>query len=198
MPRLLGHARSINVRKVLWTALELGLELERTDAGGDDAAVRALNPNGLVPVLIDGDLALWESNTICRYLAHRGGDTVLLPAAPRERARVEQWMDWQASELNPAWRYAFQHHVRKSPVHADLAAVRASELRWNHLMSVLDGELARDEGHVAGPDFTLADIVIGVSVRRWQETPILRPELPALARYVARLERRVGFRRFGS
>ncbi len=196
--RLYGNPRSINVRKVLWTAFELGLSLDHVDLRGDSAEVRACNPNALVPVLVDGDAALWESNAICRYLAAREARTDLLPARPRERARVEQWMDWQASELNPAWRYAFQHHVRNSPAHADPAAARASEQQWNRLMTILDGVLAGGAGHVAGREFTLADIVIGVSVRRWQETPIARPALSAVAAYVERLEQRDGFRRYGA
>lgn len=59
MLKLLGKASSINVRKVLWTCQELGLTLEREDWGSgyrstQEPAFLALNPNGLVPVLIDG------------------------------------------------------------------------------------------------------------------------------------------------
>jgi glutathione S-transferase len=60
-----------------------------------------------VPVLVDGDFTLWESNTICRYLCGRQQNDALLPREARTRAAVEQWMDWQATELNNAWRYAF-------------------------------------------------------------------------------------------
>jgi glutathione S-transferase len=196
--RLLGHASSINVRKVLWTAAELDLALVHDELRGDSAEVRALNPHARVPVLVDGDAVVWESNTICRYLASRAGRHDLLPASPRDRARVEQWMDWQASELNPAWHYAFQHHVRKSAAHADAGAAEASVIGWNRLMTVLDGELAGRDGYVVGDHFTLVDIVLGVSIRRWQETPIARPDLPAIARYVRRLEQRDGFRRYGA
>ncbi|MEG1116955.1 MAG: glutathione S-transferase N-terminal domain-containing protein, partial [Janthinobacterium sp.] len=73
MLKILGKAASINVRKVLWTCEELDLPYEREDWGSgfrstDDPAFLALNPNAMVPVLVDGDLVLWESNTICRYL----------------------------------------------------------------------------------------------------------------------------------
>ncbi len=86
MLRLLGRTSSMNVRKVLWTLDELGLAYEREDWGMGFASTGspeflALNPNGLVPVLIDGQGPLWESNAICRYLAAREG--ALLPAAPR-------------------------------------------------------------------------------------------------------------------
>ena len=70
--KLLGKSASINVRKVLWTCAELGLDVAREelpDLGSPE--FRRLNPNAMVPVLIDGDFVLWESNSICRYLAGR-------------------------------------------------------------------------------------------------------------------------------
>ncbi|MBB5882467.1 glutathione S-transferase [Xanthomonas arboricola] len=114
-----GKPTSINVRKVLWLCEELALDYTLHAYGSgfasvDTEAFRALNPNALVPVIRDGDLVLWESNTICRYLAARAGRADLLPTVPAARALVEQWMDWQATELNNAWRYAFMASVRGS------------------------------------------------------------------------------------
>ena len=112
MLKILGKSPSINVRKVLWTCAELGLPYEQEQWGAgfqatDDPAFKALNPNALVPVIVDGEVVLWESNTICRYLARRQGRSDLLPTDAFARAKVEQWMDWQAGELNNAWRVAF-------------------------------------------------------------------------------------------
>ena len=81
IPKVLGRTSSINVRKVLWTLDELDLAYEREDWGAGFASTKdptflALNPNALVPVLIDEHGALWESNAICRYLAT---GTPLLP-----------------------------------------------------------------------------------------------------------------------
>jgi glutathione S-transferase len=151
----------------------------------------------MVPVLRDGELVLWESNTICRYLAAREQRTDLLPSAPAARAKVEQWMDWQATELNTAWRYAFMSLVRGSPVHGDAQAVAASVAAWNRHMAILEGLLARAGAFVTGPDFTLADIVLGVSTNRWFMTPMERPRLPAVEAYHERLSRRAGFLRHG-
>jgi glutathione S-transferase len=91
MLKILGRTSSLNVRKVLWTCDELGLAYEREDWGTGFASTKspeflALNPNGLVPVLIDEQGALYESNTICRYLAARFGHGHLLPVEPRPRA----------------------------------------------------------------------------------------------------------------
>ncbi|MCU0762365.1 MAG: glutathione S-transferase [Hydrogenophaga sp.] len=86
MLHLWGRLSSINVRKVVLCAQVLGLELPRTDAGMafgvvDSPDYRARNPNGLVPLLQDGDFTLWESNTIVRYLCARFGAAPTLPAA---------------------------------------------------------------------------------------------------------------------
>lgn len=200
--RILGKPTSINVRKVLWTCVELGLEysLEPWGSGFRDTnepSFLALNPNALVPVLIDGDFVLWESNAICRYLAASRGAEWLLPSAPRARARVEQWMDWQCAELNPAWRYAHMALVRKSPAHADPAAIDASIAQWNRQMAILDAQLARTGAYVTGDEFTLADVVLGLSTHRFFAAPIERRALPAVAAYYERLTARAGFREFG-
>jgi glutathione S-transferase len=202
MLRILGRSTSINVRKVLWLCSELELPYEQEAWGSGFRSARvpeflALNPNGLVPVVRDGDFVLWESNTICRYLAAREGRTDLLPAAPRDRARVEQWMDWQATELNDAWRYAFMALVRKSPAHDDPRMVESSVAAWNRNMGILDRQLAHADAYVVGATFTLADIVLGLSTHRWFMTPIERASLPAVEAYYERLSQRPPFRLHG-
>lgn len=202
MLKVLGRTSSINVRKVLWTCAEIGLPFEREDWGigfrpTSDPAFTALNPNALVPVVVmpegGGDFVLWESNTICRWLAAEHGRTDLLPAAPRERAGVERWMDWQAGELNNAWRYAFMALVRASPAHRDPAAIAASAAEWNRLMGLLDAQLQRSGPYAAGTEFTLADVVLGLSVQRWRRTPIEHAALPAIDVYEGRLQARPAF-----
>jgi glutathione S-transferase len=197
MLQVLGRTSSINVRKVLWTCAEVERPFEREDWGigfqpTNDPAFMALNPNALVPVVRDGDFVLWESNTICRWLAAEAARTDLLPAAPRERANVERWMDWQAGELNNAWRYAFMALVRRSPAYQDGAALAASAAEWNRLMAMLDTQLQR-HAFVASGSFTLADIVLGLSAHRWLATPIERPALPALQAWYERLRTRSAF-----
>lgn len=194
--KLLGRLASINVRKVLWTAAQLDLALAREDWGPGFRSPKepeflALNPNGLIPVLIDGDFVLWESNTICRYLAGTAGATTLLPTEARARARVEQWMDWQAGELNNSWRVAFMALVRGQP--ATPEAIEASVANWNRHMGMLDEQLARTGAYVTGEDFTLADVVLGLSAQRWQNAPLERVELPAVAAWLLRISSRPGF-----
>jgi glutathione S-transferase len=207
MLQVLGRTNSINVRKVLWLLTELGLPYEHQPWGADGLDLRspaylALNPNGLVPVIRDTDgeheFVLWESNTICRYLAAREGRTDLLPADPRGRAEVERWMDWQAGELNNAWRHAFLGLVRQHPAFQDPSAIAQSARTWNRHMQILDAQLsANASGHVTGERFTLADLVLGLAAHRWLMTPIERPELPAVQAWVERLMAHEGYRLHG-
>lgn len=201
MLRILGKAASINVRKVLWTCAELGIGFEREDWGSGlrstaEDSFHALNPNAMVPVIVDDGFVLWESNTICRYLCNQA-QSDLLPADVRERARVEQWMDWQATELNNAWRYAFMALVRRSPAHADPAQIAAGAANWNRHIGILERHLAANGPYAAGARFTLADVVLGLSVNRWMLTPIERPHMPAVLDYYERLGERPGFRAHG-
>ncbi|HIE2220297.1 TPA: glutathione S-transferase family protein [Serratia marcescens] len=203
MLKLLGKASSINVRKVLWTCQELGLPLAREDWGSgfrstQEPAFLVLNPNGLVPVLIDGERVLWESNTICRYLAGREGRRDLLPQEPGARAAVEMWMDWQATDLNGAWRYVFMSRVRGHADYQDAASLAAAEREWNRLMGLLDRHLAQHGPYVAGAAFTLADVVLGLSLNRWLMTPFERPDYAALAAYQQRLLQRPGYVQHGA
>ena len=196
--RILGKASSINVRKVLWTCAILGLPDQAEPFGSGAASCTtpqflALNPNAMVPVLVDQGQALWESNTICRYLAAQHGRTDLLPVDAMGRAQVEKWMDWQVAELNTAWRYAFMALVRGSSAHTDEAAIGASVMAWNRHMGLLDRQLAHTGAYVAGDTFTLADVVLGLSTNRWRATPIEHPELSALDAWYARLRAQPGF-----
>lgn len=200
--RILGRPSSINVRKALWTAEEAGVSFTHEEQWGTanaptrSAEFMALNPNALVPVLIDEAGAIWESNAICRYLCGRAGREDLLPSASASRARVEMWMDWQATELNSAWRYAFMALVRRHPDYADPALIAASAQGWNSLMRLLDRRLTDTGAYVAGEGFTLADIVVGLSAHRWRSTPIDHAPAPAVRVWLSWLETREAFRRW--
>ncbi|TKC87871.1 glutathione S-transferase family protein [Trinickia terrae] len=199
MLKILGKAPSINVRKVLWTCAELQLPFEREDWGAGFRPTSApeflaLNPNGMVPVIRDGDFVLWESNSIIRYLASRYGGEHLYPAEPQARARVDQWMDWQATDLNRSWSYAFLALVRQSQQHRDRSEIEASCANWAKNVGILNRQLEAAGGFVAGERFTLADIPIGLSVNRWFGTPIqARPDFPAVSAYFERLAGRPGY-----
>jgi glutathione S-transferase len=116
MLKVMGRATSGNVQKVLWLLEELPRDYVREDYGRQfgntaDAAYLSLNPNGKVPTLVDGDLVIWESNTILRYVCNRSGSD-LYPEEPAARSHVERWMDWQLSVLGRVGRQRRSHDPR--------------------------------------------------------------------------------------
>jgi len=194
MLKILGRVTSINVRKALWALDELGLTYEREDWGLPirDPKVPeflALNPNAQIPVLIENGFVLWESNAILIYLAEREGK--LLPHKLEQRALALQWLGWQASELNPPWGYAVNALIRKTAGYDDADKIADSMLRWGVKMAILEAHLAQGGAFVAGDEFTIADIALGLSVHRWVSIPAVKPELPAVAAYYERLLSRV-------
>jgi glutathione S-transferase len=198
MLRILGKASSINVRKVLWTCAELQIPFTREDWGSgfkstNDAQFLALNPCAMVPVIQDGNFTLWESNSIIRYLVSRYDGSQLYPLESVARARVDQWIDWQASELNRSWSYAFMSLVRQSPEHQDSTALAVGIEQWSKNMAILDRQLDKTGAYVSGEQFSLADIPIGLSVNRWFETPLAHPDFAAVQAYYERLSLRPGY-----
>lgn len=186
--RILGRITSINVRKVVWALSELGLDFEREDWGKPvrDPNVPeflALNPNAQVPVLIEDAFVLWESNAIMTYLALTHGG--LLPADPRGRALVDQWLCWQLGELNPQWGYAVNALLRRNPAYNDPGRLADSIAGWTSKMTILEGRLQKS-AFVAGDSFGLADIAVGLSSHRWFSTPI--PDRRSLPRVQAHYE----------
>jgi len=193
--RLLGRQTSGNVQKVIFCLEEIGVPYVREDYGRNfngntlTDAYRKLNPNSKVPTLVDGDVVVWESHTILRYLAavHKPSLTGAMPA---ERSLVERWMDWLLGALNTPYVAVFKD-VKKPPAERapDFAAQAAD----------LVAQLKILDGHIAGRDwfaldrFTIADIALGSIVKRCLEFPIERPALPALQKWQAAIEPRPAF-----
>lgn len=198
MLRLWGRLSSINVRKVVWAAQELGLAFQRTDAGGQFGIVRephylGLNPNGLVPLLEDDGFVLWESNAIVRYLCARHAAGTLYPEDLRARFVAEQWMDWQQTTLNPAGRNAFVQWIRTPAAQRDAALIAQSVAATEPLLALLDARLAQ-QPFIAGEHFTMADIPVGCEVHRWRGLPQEQPVLAHLERWYQSLLARPGAR----
>ena len=177
MLKVWGRKNSANVQKAMWGIGELKLAYERIDIAGafgknQEPAYLALNPNGLVPTLQDGDFVLWEANSIVRYLARLHGKGTLEPADPKQRAHASQWMDWQLSVLGPAIHSAFWGLVRTPPEKRDLAAIETSKAKTTAAIKMLDAQLGRT-AYVAGDAFSMGDIPVGVFSYRftpWRRT----------------------------
>lgn len=204
MLKILGRDNSINVRKVLWLCEELNLEYEREDWGRGVLSTQSpeflqLNPNGQIPVVLDGDLVLWQSNSIIRYLANAyDKEHLLYPTQAKERFFVDQWLDWQAIELNNSWTYTIMSLLRHSPDHQDPNLLQQGIDKWNRHMQMLDQQLVKTQAYVAGSQFSLADIPIGLSVQRWKATPFDHPTLSHVDQYFELLNQRAGFLKWGN
>jgi len=197
-----GRANSVNVQKVLWCLRELDLPHHRIDAGmafgkNDQPEYLAMNPNGRVPTLVDGDYVLWESNSIMRYLnLAYGRGSPIYPAAPRARAGVDRWLDWTLSTLQPVDRPVFWALVRTPPAKRDMVAIQkdadAEAVQWR----IVDAQLA-NRRFIEGDDFTIADIALGAYARRWFGVEgIKKPVLQNLDRWFAQFAARPGFAEF--
>lgn len=197
MLKVLGRASSSNVQKVMWCLAELGQSCERVDVGGKfggnkEADYLRLNPNGVVPTLIDGDSVVWESNTILRYLGNRF-ESPLYPWDARQRAEIERWMDWQLGTLNAGITPLYQSIVRTPREQRRADVIEAHRQATENWLRVLEQAL-RQRPFVASLSFTLADIALGASVYRWFELPIERPQMPALHDWYKRMQQRPAFR----
>ncbi|WP_144640211.1 glutathione S-transferase family protein [Bordetella genomosp. 13] len=202
MLKIWGRANSVNVQKVLWCCDELQLPYERIDAGlhhgrNNEPEYLAMNPNGRVPTLEDGDFVLWESNAILRYLALQyGQDSGLYPQGARARGSMERWLDWTLASLQPAERPLFWGMIRTPPEQRDMAALQKAADETGKLWLVLDERL-RDRAYVEGETFTLADIVLGAYCRRYlgdEMASLRRPSTPHLQAWYERLHDRPAFR----
>lgn len=196
MLKLLGRKTSGNVQKVIWLLEETGQAYEREDYGRQfgntqEAAYLALNPNGKVPTLLDGDVAIWESNTILRYLSKKAGDAYY-PADPAVRSKVERWMDWQLASLNNPYMAIFRESKKAPEERSPELAKHGKEL--DQQLQILDGAL--DEGGwMAGADMTLADICLGPIVARCLNFPVDLSALPKLRAWQARVAERDAFQK---
>jgi glutathione S-transferase len=189
-----GRLNSHNVKKVAWLAEELDLDYVRHDVGGQfgmDDAYRAKNPNALIPTIEDGEVVLWESNAILRYLAARYGGERWWPADPAARAMADRWMDWQFTYAR-AQLPAFVNLIRRPEGERDMAAVSEAAEASARLMRIIDAQLAATPW-LSGAEFGIGDIPMGVYAHTWFTLAIDRPEMPHVADWYCRLRSRPGY-----
>ncbi len=189
-----GRMSSINVKKVVWAAQELGVDFQRTEAGGVHGVVKTpeymrLNANSLVPVIEDDGFVLWESNVIVRYLSAKHSMGQMYPADLQQRFDAERWMDWQQTTVNPASRPGFWQLVRMPEGQRDLKAIADSNVAVENLMATLDAHLAQ-RSFMLGERFSMADIPLGCEAHRWFGLPQSRQKRPNVERWFASLAAR--------
>jgi len=167
--RIYGIARTRAFR-ALWVAKELGLDYEHIpieigDAGARTPEFMAINPNGRLPVIVDGDFVLFESLAITMYLAKKHSLGRLYPGALEDEARTWQWSLWALTEVDRGVNIWSLHAVRLPPDERD-AAKRAEALKVVAApFKVLDAAVA-DRPYLLGEDFTVADLNVAAVISR--------------------------------
>ena len=189
-----GRTDSSNVQALMWCVAELGLPHRRIDAGHrfggtDTPEFLAMNPNGTVPVLQDGDAPpLWETGAILRYLAGRYGPESFWPADPVARADVDRWAEW--AKINVTLGFGgpiFVPMIFQKPEARNLAAIDAALRALTARLQIAEARLARHP-FMMGQDLTLADIHFGnILYRYFTLGGIERADLPAVRAYYDRL-----------
>ena len=157
---------SSNCRKVLAVIEHLGLHVDKeivdvTKGKGQEPGFLAINPNGKIPTLVDGDLNLWESNAIASYLCSQT-DTELWPKS-HARYDIMRWMYWQTAHWGPACdTFAFENVLKPilglgEPDPAALAKGAENVARFG---AVLNNHL-EGKTYICGDTLTLADFAVG-------------------------------------
>jgi glutathione S-transferase len=193
-----GRRSSSNVQKVLWTLGELNIPFARETVGGGfggtrDAAYRAMHPMGLVPVIRDGGITMFESNAIVRYLAARYREGTFRPSDSKQLAAAEQWMEWQAVNIWPHVSLIFMNLVRVPEAQRNRAAMEAAEKNLADNLPVADAVLSK-QPWFAGDHFTMADIVLGCIMWRYSQLEFKKPDVPHLMGWFETLKQRSAYR----
>ena len=199
MATIWGRATSSNVQLTMWAAVEVGLDITRIDVGGnfggtDTPEYRAMNPNGLIPVLKDADLVLFESAAILRYIGAKYGSDTFWPKDPAKRAPLDAWAEWTKTTLCPVLIYqVFWTLVRTPKAERNMSALAEQVTQLGELMTRIEGEFAEKE-FLGGNALSFADVMFGHTLYRYHTLPFERPDLPNLAAYYERLKSRPAYR----
>ncbi len=187
---------SPNALRVRAVANELGIELEIVDIDfrkGENKteSYLAMNPNGKVPLLVDGDFVLWESRAINVYLAGRRPERGLYPDDAKRRAVVDQWTYWHAIHLGPTLQKIVFERFLKAMFgmgEPDEQAIESSIKELAQLLPILDADLA-DKDWVAG-DLSLADFAVASTFVYRKGAQLTLDETPHVAAWIERIESR--------
>lgn len=192
--KLYMNVTSPNVRRVRLTAAVLGLALDEESldfAKGDQKkpAYLALNPNGAVPTLVDGDFVLTESRAIMQYLASKKPESGLLPTDERRRADVTRWQFWDAVHFSPLLgTVTFQKLIKPmfGMGEPDLAKIEEALTGFRRFAAVLDERLA-GRTYVVGDSLTLADLTLACSLMYVDKAGVPLDAFPNVAAWLSRI-----------
>lgn len=210
MLKVWGRSSSIHTQRVLWACDEAHVPFQLIPAsatmgpdghisgGGmpfgivDTPEYRAMNPNGTIPTIDDEGYVLWESNTICRYLAQTYAPQNLFGDNVKTLGFASQWMDWTNTQLEPALHILVMELVRLSPDKRDPDNVEQTRKNILPALERLNQHLS-ERPYVAGEAFSIGDIAPGCAVYRWILFGLNAPEMPHIRDWQSRLAERGGF-----
>ena len=199
MIKIYGRITSSNVQTVMWAIAELDLEVERIDIGGsfggnDEPSYLALNPNGLVPTMQDGELTLFEANAIVRYLVNKyGSNTLLRENDVHQNARNDMWMEWTKTTVyKHVIADLFMLLVRGAPAARTPEKITMFSEQTQKTMAIANAQLEKHQW-LAGDKFTCADIAFGTLLFRYFEMDFKKGEFSALNGYYNRLKLRTAY-----
>lgn len=187
---------TVNSRKVLaaLSHLKTPYTLKKMSYFGGDhksPAYRKINPCATVPcAVIDGSLALTESNAIIVYAAELAGDTPAYPKDIKKRADINRWLFWEASVwFASCYVYLVQNVA--APLMGgkpDESILKAQEPRWRELAGVLEGRLGETGKWLCGGEVTVADLSVAASVHLWRKQKFPLQDFPQLQRWIVEVE----------
>jgi glutathione S-transferase len=189
--KLYSIQASNNCRRVLATAQHLGIELEVIEqpmAEMKAPPYLALNPNGKVPTLVDGDFTLWESRAIMQYVASKK-PSAFWPADEKARANIVRWQFWEASHLSPGTgAFAFENLFKKifMKQDADPAALAVGTKVWHASAPILNGQL-EGKKWLLGDELTLADFSLGACFSYAEPSGLPWNDYPHIKAWISRL-----------
>ncbi len=188
--KIYGFPNSRSVRAV-WAANEAGLEhevinIDLKSGGGRKPEYLAINPNGKVPALVDGDEILFESAAICTYIGDKVPEKGLTPKyGTIERARYNQWMFWVIGDLEqPLWTMAKHNFILPEKLRVP-AIMETCKYEFSVVCKVLAKEFG-DRQFIMGDTFTMADVMVGHTLM-WAQQFLGGLEHDNLTAYVGRL-----------
>lgn len=165
----LYYTETMNPRRACSVAkfLQLPVEYVRVDlAKGEHQSPKfvAMNPNAKVPVLVDGNLVLWESLAIMVHLATKAGSPLWPAGDPTRVVEVMRWLCWDLCHFAPhAGAFYFEHLIKPKllGLEPNQAALDAVTPALHTSAKILDAQLAKHE-FIAGPELSIADFSAGV------------------------------------
>ena len=167
--KIYGIARTRAFR-ALWMAEELGLDYEHFpieigDAGARAPEFLAINPNGRLPVIVDGDFVLFESLAITFYLARKHSAGKLYPGTVQGEAKAWQWSFWAIAEVDRGVNIWSLHAIRMPPAERDAGKLAEALAVIAAPFRVLDAALA-GQAYLVGDEFTVADLNVAAVISR--------------------------------